>query len=62
MAKFCINYLNQSTNRNEGLSGRSQGLFPPRPQAREKTLGTRLIINIVLRLRMSAYAYVYVKV
>ena len=39
---FCMNYLKQSTNQYEESSGRSQGLFPPRPQAREKTLGTRL--------------------
>ena len=24
-----MNYLNQSTNQNDGLAGRCQGLFPP---------------------------------
>ena len=27
------------------MTGRSQGLFPPRPQARETALGTRLSIS-----------------
>ena len=44
-----MNYLNQSTNQYEGFNGRSQGLFPPRPQARVTALGTRLYIDNILR-------------
>ena len=43
-----MKYLNQSTNQYEGFTGRSQGLFPPRPQARETALGTRLALDYPL--------------
>ena len=31
-----MNYLNQSTNQNNGSAGRCQGLFPPHPQSQGK--------------------------
>ena len=34
-----INYLNQSSNQNDSVTGRYQGLFPPISKAREKRLG-----------------------
>ena len=35
----CINCLNQSSNQNDSVTGRYQGLFPPISKAREKHLG-----------------------
>ena len=44
-----IKYLNQSSNQNDSVTGRYQGVFPPSPKPGKNALGTRLGIEQLLK-------------